>query len=155
MQSVRDRISSMCIPVTESGCHLWTANIGKDGYGKIKVNGKTVRAHRMTWQLANGEIPSDALILHKCDVKSCVNPDHLYAGTYSDNAIDRRRLNYSRRGGSMPNELNPFSKFSNSQVEMMRKTKTETGESNKVLAKRFGISESHLSHILNNLVRKV
>jgi HNH endonuclease len=45
-------------------------------------------AHRISWMLFRGEIPVDAHVLHKCDVTLCVNPDHLFLGTHTDNMQD-------------------------------------------------------------------
>ena len=73
----------------ENGCMIWTASTrGKNGYGCFKVNGKTISAHRFAWIVAYGEIPDGKLICHKCDNKLCVNPAHLFLGTYRDNFMD-------------------------------------------------------------------
>jgi len=65
------------------------------GYGRfVLYDSKTqkikhVLAHRFSWQISNGPIPKSFNVLHKCDNPSCVNPSHLFLGTYLDNAIDR------------------------------------------------------------------
>lgn len=73
----------------EESCWLWRLGLNPQGYGKVKILGETVRAHRYSWMMHKGPIPEDMLVLHKCDVNSCVNPDHLFLGTASDNAQDR------------------------------------------------------------------
>lgn len=55
----------------------------------VKINGKQLWAHRVAWEDAKGAIPDGLLVLHKCDIGCCVNPDHLYLGTHKDNAADR------------------------------------------------------------------
>ncbi len=81
------------IPEPNSGCWIWTDFVKEDGYGAFHYNaGKrsyiSTGAHRASYQIYNGEIPSGLLVCHKCDTKSCVNPKHLFLGTYSDNILD-------------------------------------------------------------------
>ena len=70
------------------GCWLWTGGKFSDGYGRCKLNGRTDRAHRLAYVLAHGCIPKGLFICHHCDVKSCVRPSHLFAGSAKDNHID-------------------------------------------------------------------
>jgi len=70
-------------------CWNWIAGKDKDGYGKIKIDGKMVQAHRASWVIHNGDIPNGMCVLHRCDNPSCVNPEHLFIGTRLDNARDR------------------------------------------------------------------
>ena len=76
---------------TQGGCWIWTAakrNKNRDSYGCLKYKGKMIDAHRMSWIIHNGEIPLGMCICHKCDVRLCVNPDHLFLGTHSGNMVD-------------------------------------------------------------------
>ena len=72
-----------------SGCWLWFGIVNKKGYGKFRLSGKFVGAHRAAYELFKGEIPSGKWVLHTCDVPNCVNPEHLYTGTQSDNERDK------------------------------------------------------------------
>jgi hypothetical protein len=80
-------------PVT--GCWLWNSSTYKSGYGWLKVFGKVVSAHRYSYELHKGEIPKGMHILHSCDVKTCINPEHLRPGTHQENmneAVERSRI---------------------------------------------------------------
>src|SRR5689334_18937729 len=94
---LRAYIKSRAMPVS-CGCWLWTKSINRDGYGSLGVFGRRgLKAHRVSYEAFNGEVPSGKWILHTCDVRSCVNPSHLYAGTAQDNVNDREHRGRSVR----------------------------------------------------------
>lgn len=74
---------------TEDECWTWTGQSGAGGYGVMKMNGKAVKAHRVSYLLSHDELPHDLDVLHSCDNPSCVNPKHLRLGTHTDNMRDR------------------------------------------------------------------
>lgn len=70
-------------------CWLWQGKkFPRTGYGQFTIRRKTVLAHRTAHELAIGPIPAGMLVCHRCDVRDCVRPDHLFLGTYSDNMRD-------------------------------------------------------------------
>jgi hypothetical protein len=80
--------------VSPSGCWLWAAAKDHRGYGRYSLNGRDPAAHRVAHEALIGPIPDGLYVLHGCDTPSCVNPNHLRAGTQGDNlreCVDRGR----------------------------------------------------------------
>jgi hypothetical protein len=85
---VEERFNRMWMPEPYSGCWLWTGACMPWGYGVGSIRAKNIYAHRLSWLLHRGEIPNGVFVLHKCDTPACVNPDHLFLGTNTDNRKD-------------------------------------------------------------------
>lgn len=87
-------VSNYTIDVNGCWLHGTAAHI-KDGYCRVRIleNGKSFKrlAHRLSYVHHNGPIPDDIDVLHKCDVRNCINPEHLFVGTHQDNMIDMHR----------------------------------------------------------------
>lgn len=82
-------------------CWLWLGSVGSHGYGQIQIQKKSALAHRVAWELTNGQIPRGLVICHSCDTPLCCNPRHHFLGTHKDNAMDKVKK------GRAPSKLNP------------------------------------------------
>jgi hypothetical protein len=125
------------------GCWIWTGAHDRGGYGWFKDH-KSRRAHRVSWELFNGPIPEGLFVCHICDVRDCVNPDHLFLGTNSDNMRDMRRKG---RGPDFSGEGSGTAKLTTSQVVELRRLR-ETGLTYRELSKIFGIGKSQAIRIV-------
>jgi len=86
---VEDRMKAAFVVDPVTGCHNWTRAKTGSGYGAIVINQRTMCAHRIAFELANGPIADDAFVLHNCDNPACVNPAHMRLGTHEDNMHDK------------------------------------------------------------------
>jgi hypothetical protein len=84
--SMVDRLAFCSMPEPNSGCWLWLGAVNATGYGIIGLRGVSVLAHRASYEAHVGPIPVGQLVCHKCDVRTCINPDHFFLG---DNAANR------------------------------------------------------------------
>lgn len=75
------------IEVAPSGCWLWRGCLARNGYGRLRMNGRRVMAHRAVYEKCRGAIPIGLTIDHLCRVRECVNPAHLEAVTFKENVL--------------------------------------------------------------------
>jgi len=127
-------------------CWLWTGFKGTKGYGMFSINHRSRRAHRVAYELFIGPIPTGMLVCHDCDNPGCVNPDHLYAGTQSDNIQDSVRK--GRHSGLRYGERHSQARISNREVEEIRIRYKGENVSQQTLSREYGISQMHVSNIL-------
>lgn len=128
------------IPEPNSGCLLWLGAANKWGYGYVVIKGRTLRAHRVSWEAHNGLIPDGMMVCHKCDVRLCINPGHLFLGTHNENMADMKRKGRVR---SPPGERNGLSKLKDNQIRAIRADK----RTNKEIAKEYGVDPSAISRL--------
>ena len=89
--SPAERIAHYSKPDPLSGCHIWQGPQSR-GYGKVHHRKRQTFAHRLAWELRYGPIPDGMILRHRCNVKSCVNPEHLVLGTQTENAADLKAV---------------------------------------------------------------
>lgn len=119
-------------------CWLWIGPVTDRGYGKLSYLGKDMRAHQVAFLLTNGYQPPATL--HKCDVRKCCNPAHLFPGDSGLNNRDRAAKNRSFRPvGS----LHPMSKLTESNVLEIRNSDMD----NDSLAIKFGITSKYVAQV--------
>lgn len=134
------------------GCECWIftgSDIGNTGYGRLRINGKRILVHRLSYSLYVGD-PGSLHVLHKCDVPLCINPDHLFAGTQADNMRDKSNKN---RCADRHNENHPLCRLSDEQIAHIRNLRSD-GWKQDDLAKAFSVTQSHISRILSWHSRK-
>lgn len=130
-------------------CWPYTSTRGVAGYGRIVVDGRTLAAHRVAWEMVNGPIPEGLFICHRCDNPPCCNPRHLFAGTNSDNQRDahaKGRVPPNPEMGSRPGEKNGSAKLTREQVLHVRELYA-AGHRQVDLAAQFGVGQSQISKI--------
>ena len=130
----------------ENGCWIWKGSVAGD-YGKVRWNSKTISAHRASYLSFHGPILAPLNVCHACDEPLCANPDHLWVGTQKENKQDAKRKKRDLRG-----EKNHFHKFTDLQIDEMRKLKKE-GFSYSRLKRIFNCSVIHIFNVIKNKVR--
>jgi hypothetical protein len=130
-------------------CWEWKASRYVSGYGQFYIDRGHVhgRAHRVSYELANGPIPDDLFVCHHCDNRACVNPAHLFLGTNTDNMRDM-----VAKGRRPPNEgeRNARAILTEEDVLLLR-ARNRAGESYARLAREYGMSVSGMGHAIAGL----
>lgn len=144
--SFEDRYNLYSAPDPNSGCWLWMGNITSNGYGDFKdKNRKQVLAHIASYKTFKGDTKG-LCVLHKCDIRSCVNPDHLFLGTRKENIEDM-----DKKGRRVPpfGERNVNAKLTWIKAEAIRE-KLKNGQSSRSLAKEYTLNRSTVLDVKNN-----
>lgn len=125
-----------------SGCWTWTGAKTRNGYGRFNTIPHIDYAHRVSWTIAYGEIPTAMFVCHSCDNPSCVNPEHLFIGTQSDNMRDMAIKCRSH-----------FTKLTHPEVSQIRKLRGG-GLTTVEIARRFNVCSSLITQIAKRRIWK-
>lgn len=143
-QQLRDRLLAGA-KVQPGGCWLWSGRTKSGGYGVIASvrygnRSRAILAHRASWFVYKGSIPDGLLVLHKCDVPACVNPDHLFLGTQRNNLDDMTEKGRRTVGERVGREV-----LTEDIVREIRQSSARGID----LAARYGVSGSLISQVKN------
>src|SRR4029077_3574092 len=126
----------------KTGCWLWKGLIRPDGYGATRFEGREQGAHRVAWKLFRGKISAGVVVCHRCDVRACVNPAHLFLGTPAENARDMRSKGRHRQG-----EKHRSAKLTLAQVRRIKAMVAEDRMYMSEIAREFEVSETTIRAI--------
>ena len=140
------------------GCWIWIGLKNKKGYGRFSVSRSIgmLLAHRLSWEIHRGSIPSGMCILHRCDVPACVNPEHLFLGTRQDNNQDMIKKGRARFVAWMfikpehrvRGENAKSAKLTEAEVVLIR-TEYAKGDTSFVkLGKKYGVGKTQIESIV-------
>lgn len=131
-------------------CWLWTGGIDSDGYGIFTIrHANSKHASRYSWIFHRGKVPNGLYVLHQCDVRACVNPDHLFLGTARENTHDM-----IKKGRQCVGTKHPRSKLTEVQVLEIRASYTPVRGKIKELSEKYGVDGALIKRIVDRRVWK-
>jgi hypothetical protein len=139
--NLKDRFFSKVFKNSKTGCWEWTAQKDKDGYGRISFCCKPHLAHRISFEIHHGEIPGGMMVLHRCDNRPCVNPDHLFLGDHLSNMADMALKGRSPSGAY---HHRPCAVLTEKDVLEIKSAK---GVTQRTLAAQYGVGQDQISRI--------
>ena len=140
-------LASKTVVSSEDGCWLWQGSLSDLGYGRVKIQKRAYGVHRLAYYLANDEWPEPEC-MHLCDVRNCVNPAHLRAGTHAENMADMARK--GRAGDSRsPGERNGRARLTEDQVREIRELYATGATTYRNLSQVYGVSEATVQFAVN------
>lgn len=158
MLPARDRFFLRIRVNQSTQCWEWTGPRVRNGYGYLGVDYKHVYAHRFSYELVHGLIPDGLHVCHRCDNRSCCNPEHLFLGTAAENLADMRSKGRAASANQTrhPGETNGRAKLSVADVVAIRSEyrKQSRSHGSRALARKFGVHDSLIRGIVRGDVWK-
>jgi hypothetical protein len=145
------------------GCWVWDGALSEKGYGQLWLDNKIRLAHRISYQMHQGEEAGKLFVCHRCDNPKCVNPEHLFLGTAKDNALDmhrKGRANIPSRAGEnhwskrlidsrAAGERNGLAKLTEKDVRGIVAEYEAGGTSQRKMAEKYGLHENTIFKLVN------
>ena len=129
----------------KTGCLEWTA-AKCDGYGRIIIGDRTGLTHRISYEFYCSPIPEGMQVLHHCDNRSCVNPDHLFLGTNAENVADKVAKNRQARGEKVGHKGVDSGNAKLTEIDILA-IRSTFGVTQRKLADQYGVSNQQISRI--------
>ena len=129
-------------------CWPWLLGTDKDGYGKAKFGGETIRPHRRYFEAVEGPLKPGEIACHTCDNPPCCNPAHIFSGTHAANAADRNAK------GRMNPRIGSEHGYAKLTEAIILDIRARVGQSQASIAKEFGVRQSLVSLIRNRKIWK-
>jgi len=123
-------------------CWRWRGARFRSGYGLLMLNGRNQSAHRLAWESARGATPTGLQVLHRCDVRSCVNPEHLFLGTNAENVADKTAKGRARKA-QWRGENSPLAKLTQAEADAIRAASGRQRD----IAAAFGVRQRLVGNI--------
>jgi len=142
LNAVRRKLKANTRP-SASGCWLWSGYTQPNGYGWLNVAGLKIAAHRAALIVAGRDVPNGLDVCHRCDVRNCVNPAHLYVGTRAENMAD---CSERHRHNKPIGESHWRAKLSSADVKSIR-ARRDSGEFLRTIAVDFGVHTTTILRI--------
>lgn len=131
-------------PIPDTGCWLWLGPVaGGTGYPLTKQHGRSIAAHRLMLQLTLGSSLAGLDACHRCDVRTCISPDHLFPGTRKENLGDMHKKG---RANTATGERHSRAALTNAQVYEIRR-RAATGENQHKIACDYGVTHTAINYI--------
>src|SRR2546425_428000 len=146
MQGLEERFWEKVAVGAASACCFWTAST-RDGYGQFRLGKKMLKAHRISYLLHHGELPDSILVCHRCDVRRCVNPGHLFSGSQKENVRDMF-LKHRDPNRRQIGERHPSARLSFEKARQIRGEAATGKYSRTELGRMFSVSRRTVSSVL-------
>lgn len=149
-----DRVLAKVVMVPESGCWIFMGALHERGYGIAGLGGRgegTDRTHRIVYRHYFGEIPDGLFVCHKCDVRSCCNPDHLFIGTAKDNMQDCVKKGRSSKPPANPHIVGSVHKLAKFTEEIVLSMRNDYQNGMRVceIARKYGSNHRRIGKIVH------